>query len=375
MNEAYDCAIIGGGLAGLSLAIQLAAENRKVILFEKENYPFHKVCGEYISSESTGFLERLGIRLGEMDIPYITELLLTSPYGIQVKVPLDVCGIGISRYKLDEMLYRIALDKGAEVKINTRVMKVEFQDDLHKIAFEGGNITARTVSGAYGKNSNIDRQFGRNFVARNDSELFIAVKHQVRVPFNKNTVEMHNFPGGYCGMSAIEDDKINLSYITKIINLKESDNSIPAMEKKVLSVNPYLKKYFSTAEFLFEKPLVISHLCFGLKNTVDEHIIMLGDAAGNIAPLSGNGMSIALRSSLLAFQAINSFLDNKLSRTEMEQSYKLNWHEAFSKRINIARFINHSFGKSGLTDFNFLIFKVFPFLISSMSKQIHGPAF
>jgi flavin-dependent dehydrogenase len=132
-QDTYDCAIIGGGLAGLSLAIQLAGENRKVILFEKENYPFHKVCGEYISSESTGFLERLGIRLGEMDIPAITELLLTSPHGIAVKVPLDVCGIGISRYKLDYMLYRIALDKGVEVRVNTKVMKLEFHDDLHKI--------------------------------------------------------------------------------------------------------------------------------------------------------------------------------------------------------------------------------------------------
>jgi flavin-dependent dehydrogenase len=45
----YDVAIIGGGLAGLSLSIQLAKKNYSVVLFEKEKYPFHKVCGEYIS--------------------------------------------------------------------------------------------------------------------------------------------------------------------------------------------------------------------------------------------------------------------------------------------------------------------------------------
>ena len=41
----YDCAIIGGGLAGLCLAIQLAKNGHKIILFEKNQYPFHKVCG------------------------------------------------------------------------------------------------------------------------------------------------------------------------------------------------------------------------------------------------------------------------------------------------------------------------------------------
>jgi len=48
----YDAAIIGGGLAGLALSIQLSKKGYRVILFEKEQYPFHKVCGEYISMES-----------------------------------------------------------------------------------------------------------------------------------------------------------------------------------------------------------------------------------------------------------------------------------------------------------------------------------
>ena len=54
-NEDYDIAVIGGGLAGLSLSIQSAEAGYKTILFEKEHYPFHKVCGEYISNESYEF--------------------------------------------------------------------------------------------------------------------------------------------------------------------------------------------------------------------------------------------------------------------------------------------------------------------------------
>ena len=61
MTEEFDIAIIGGGLAGLTLSIQCANAGYNTILFEKETYPFHKVCGEYISNESLPFLEKIEI--------------------------------------------------------------------------------------------------------------------------------------------------------------------------------------------------------------------------------------------------------------------------------------------------------------------------
>src|SRR5919107_6147468 len=73
--------IIGGGLAGLSLSIQLAKAGHKVILFEKEKYPFHKVCGEYISMESWNFLKRLGVHLEEFNLPVIKNLTISDAHG------------------------------------------------------------------------------------------------------------------------------------------------------------------------------------------------------------------------------------------------------------------------------------------------------
>ena len=61
----YDCAIVGGGLAGLCLSIQLARLGHRVVVFEKNSYPFHKVCGEFVSNESAGFLLRLGLKLDD----------------------------------------------------------------------------------------------------------------------------------------------------------------------------------------------------------------------------------------------------------------------------------------------------------------------
>ena len=57
----FDVIIIGGGLAGLTNAIHLSKSKQRVLLIEKNSYPKHKVCGEYISNEVLPYLNSLGI--------------------------------------------------------------------------------------------------------------------------------------------------------------------------------------------------------------------------------------------------------------------------------------------------------------------------
>ncbi len=111
----YDIAITGGGLAGLSLAILSARQGYSVILFEKEEYPFHKVCGEYISLESWDFMEDLGLPLSEWKPPIIRKLQTSDVYGRVHSFDLPLGGFGISRYKADYELYKIAVSSGVEV--------------------------------------------------------------------------------------------------------------------------------------------------------------------------------------------------------------------------------------------------------------------
>jgi len=93
----YDTCIIGGGLAGLALSIQLAKFGHSVALFEKEQFPFHRVCGEYISLESWNFLEELGLPLSDLKLPVITKLVVTAPNGNRLQQVLPLGGFGISR--------------------------------------------------------------------------------------------------------------------------------------------------------------------------------------------------------------------------------------------------------------------------------------
>src|SRR5882724_4923865 len=118
-DDQYDVAIIGGGLAGLSLSIQLAQKGHRVIVLEKEYYPFHRVCGEYISLESWDFLESLGYPLSEMDLPVIKRLVVSAPNGNTIEHPLGLGGFGISRYKIDAELAALARSNGVEVMEGT----------------------------------------------------------------------------------------------------------------------------------------------------------------------------------------------------------------------------------------------------------------
>src|ERR1700753_3524212 len=108
----YDVIIAGGGLAGLGLSIQLAKAGHNVGLFAKEAYPYHKVCGEYVSLESWNFLEEIGLPLSDWNLPIIRRVLITAPNGSSITQELPLGGFGISRYKIDAALAGIARASG-----------------------------------------------------------------------------------------------------------------------------------------------------------------------------------------------------------------------------------------------------------------------
>lgn len=138
--ENYSCAIIGGGVAGLALAIQLADAGIKTIVFEKNTYPFHKVCGEYISMESWNFLTELGLPLADMQLPIIREVGISSEKGFMLHAPLALGGFGISRYTLDKELSMLARQKGVTILEHCKVQDVKYrQDQIAVVTTEQGS--------------------------------------------------------------------------------------------------------------------------------------------------------------------------------------------------------------------------------------------
>jgi flavin-dependent dehydrogenase len=147
------------------------------------------------------------------------------------------------------------------------------------------------------------------------------------------------------------------------------------MEAGILSQNPYLKKIFAESEILYEAPLVISQISFDKKQQVEHHVLMIGDAAGMITPLCGNGMSMALHGSKIAFGQLDLFLHKKITREMMELQYTLEWKKNFSKRLKAGRFIQKMFGSSWVTNAFVAVLKPFPGLINRLIQQTHGNKF
>jgi menaquinone-9 beta-reductase len=373
----YDIAIVGGGLAGLALSIQAAKAGYQTVLFEKEKYPFHKVCGEYISLESWDFLLSLGLPLNEMNLPIIKQLNVSSPNGKLFEHVLPLGGFGISRFSLDHMLCKIAKQAGVEVLEETKINDVAFQDDEFFIQSAIVNLKSKIVCGSFGKRSNLDVKWNRNFIQQKPNKLnnYIGVKYHIKTNYPPDLISLHNFENGYCGISKIEDDKYCLCYLTTAENLKNSNNNIQQMEKEILFQNPHLKKIFSESEFLYDAPLTISQISFNKKAQVENHMLMIGDAAGMITPLCGNGMSMALHGSKLAFHCIDAFLQNKITRIQMEEQYQHAWNKHFAKRVKTGRMIQQFFGKSIVTNLFIQLFKSFPFLAKPLIRLTHGKPF
>jgi menaquinone-9 beta-reductase len=373
-TNTYDVAVIGGGLAGLSLAIQMAKTGYKVIVFEKEKYPFHKVCGEYISLESWNFLEELGLPLSDMGLPLIKRLIISAPNGNYLEQDLSLGGFGISRYKMDAALAGIAGSLGVTVYDETKVTDIIFGKSVSTIQCGAKEFYAKIVCGTFGKRSNLDVKFGRSFLRKRNNKLnnYIGVKYHIETEFPDDLIALHNFKDGYCGISRIEDHKYCLCYLTTAKNLQLSGNSIKKLEETILQQNPFLKQIFSVSRILYSHPLTISQISFSKKSLVEDHVLMIGDAAGTIAPLCGNGMSMAMHGSKLAFGYITQYLGNRLDRHEMEQGYSDAWRKLFRKRLLAGRIIQRFFGNDLLSNILLKSVKPFPKFVSFLIRQTHG---
>ena len=370
----YDILIIGGGLAGLTNAIQLSAGGLNVLLVEKNTYPFHRVCGEYISNEVKPFLKSIGADVESLNPAHIRKLTVTSPYGTVLNTSLDMGAFGVSRYTFDQFLYNLAIKKGCITKLNTQVQEVSFRENFFIIKLsDGTEENAKIVIGSFGKRANLDRLLNRSFFYKRSP--YLGIKYHIKTDFPRDRIALHNFKNGYCGISAIEEDKYCFCYLTSRENLKRS-GTVEEMEKTILYKNPHLKNIFQNSDFLFEKPEIINEISFEKKTTVENHLFMSGDSAGMIAPLCGNGMSMAIHSAkILSDCILNYYKKDNFERKRLEEEYSKLWNNQFSKRLYIGRKIQQLFGQEFMTEAVIRSLKFMPPATNWLVKQTHGKEF
>lgn len=366
--------VAGGGLAGLIAAIRLARKGFECTLIEKKTYPFHRVCGEYISNETTDFLKRENLYPQEFNPPQITQLQLSSVNGKKTITPLELGGFGISRFTFDNYLFNLGQRAGVNFLLNTEIESIQRIKENFTVHTADKNLSAQVVIGAFGKRSRLDVQLSRSFIKKRSP--YVGIKYHAKTNHSDTVIALHNFRGGYCGVSNVEDGKTNICYLSHRDKLKQFGN-IEALEKNVLFENPHLKRIFNEADFLFQKPEVINEISFETKEPVFNNILMIGDAAGMVTPLCGNGMAMAIHAAkILSDLIIEHVDDNGFSNQKLEQAYTNSWQKTFSKRLWIGRQIQSKlFGTEWGSNLGVSLALNSKLVTNTLIKLTHGKVF
>ncbi|MBX2961310.1 MAG: FAD-dependent monooxygenase [Cyclobacteriaceae bacterium] len=367
--------IIGGGLAGLIASIRLVRAGVSCTLIEKKKYPFHRVCGEYISNETLPFLKRESLFPDQFQPPAINRLQLSSVSGKSTELLLDLGGFGISRYAFDNFLYQLAMRDGAQVLLEEEVKEVMYakSEDIFSVKTNRNLFTSSLVIGAHGKRSRIDSSLKRKFMQKHSP--YVGIKYHIRTNHPDDLIALHNFNGGYCGISNVEDGKTTLCYLVHRDQVKRF-KGIHEVEETVLFQNPLLKSIFHSSDFLFDKPETINEISFEEKELVLNHILMAGDAAGMIAPLCGNGMAMAIQSGKLVSDLIIQARNENRTRVWLESSYAKQWNSIFSNRLRTGRLIQHYLsGSEWSSRLSIGLAVNLPWVARQIIKRTHGPEF
>lgn len=367
MLHLFDVIIAGGGLSGLTSSLILS-ENFKVLLIDTDEYPRHKLCGEYLSNEVFDVLTDLGVSPYDLGAVSINQLDYTFNHK-KLSCILPLGGIGISRYTLDQALFNQFQKEENATFLQGKVTAVTQNNDQFTITCGDETFTSKQFIMATGKRSLLDKKLERSFIKTKSPWLAVKMHYDYDMP--DDLVGLHTFDGGYAGISKVENNKVNLCYLATYDSFKEFKD-VDLFNKEVLSENTSLKHFFDHATACWEKPITISQISFDQKQPVENNIIMVGDTAGLIHPLCGNGMAMAIHSAVLASKAITPFLENKINRHSALVNYSKQWNHHFKSRLKMGRWLQTILLNPNYTRIAYRLLGWFPWMLPIIIKRTHG---
>jgi flavin-dependent dehydrogenase len=330
VGSSYDLAVVGGGPGGSAAAITAARAGASVLLLERGKFPRHKVCGEFVSPEAVGLLASL-----LANSPETRPLLRHSRRihsarlfvdGHRVEARIDPPAASVARYDLDAALWQAAQASGAEVQSLVKVEKIA-GDGPFVLTTALGEIVAHCLIDASGRWSNLRPSRLKPGMA---DVKWIGLKAHFTEDEPGDTTDLYFFEGGYCGVQRVELEaereaegkpRINVCAMARA----DRFNALPG----VLEASPELcyrargwkavSEVVSTSPLIFHTPVPVGH----------RNILRVGDAAGFVDPFVGDGISLALRSGVLAAETLNHFLQNRVSLPAAAQAFEKAYAEKF----------------------------------------------
>jgi flavin-dependent dehydrogenase len=313
MND-VEVAIVGAGPAGSTLAAFLGARGISTLLVDKATFPRDKVCGEYMSPEALGTLDRLGV-LGRVEsAPHrkLFGILIHSYDGTASRgtyrpvgpyAPYRPYGLAIRREIFDEILFRHAASYPS--------VRVEEGFRVDGLLYEGGRVVgirgprgevrSWLVVGADGARSVIGRELG---LSTPDERLrkYAFAGYWKDMP-HEEYGELHMGLPGYFALAPVDQALVNINFVVDQSAVGEARGDAEGFYRRSLEANPRLRERLRGASLVGPVRATgpIARRCRG---TVAPGAILIGDAAEFVDPFTGEGLFIALRSAEIAARFI-----------------------------------------------------------------------
>lgn len=344
MDKQVDVIVIGAGVAGSSSAIQLAERGHDTVLLDRQPFPRHKTCGEFMSPETQEMLEFLDVDLLQHQVKPImmNKARIFMPHGGEIEVPLPGSAWGISRYELDRLLHQKALSVGAEVITKATVTGIDLLDNSrYKVETRQGNDTicyyAKAVIGAYGTRK--PKCIANTDEAHRDKIKYVGLKSHFTGINAESQVELYFCEGGYTGISPIQNGMVNVAALLTLDVTQSNGKSVQDILLAVSRTNPKLAARLEQGAPVEGTQVSIAPVRLSDIPEPWSTFPHVGDALLMIPPLCGDGMSVALRSSMLCSNLTDRYLRDEITYAEWQSQYTKEANSEFSKLLSRARFI------------------------------------
>jgi flavin-dependent dehydrogenase len=307
--------ITGGGLAGLSLGIALRRRGVPVTVHEAGTYPRHRVCGEFITGISEGALKDLGIADILADALSLESLSWYSGDERVLKKVLPRHAWGISRWRLDKALADRFEELGGELRTSDR------------------------VTGEFSKTEGIVRATGRAPASGSGRLRWIGLKVHLSGLDQEDDLELHMGRRGYAGLSRIEDGKFNLcGLFRQVRGASGKGTDLLCQYLKMNGLRPLMRRV-ERADRHEESFCAVVGMDYGLL-TPPQRGFVLGDNWALIPPFTGNGMSLAFESALIAAAPLTRWARDECDWQTAERAYRRQLAGRLRGRIVRARLLH-----------------------------------
>jgi geranylgeranyl reductase family protein len=342
-KKIFDVCIIGAGPAGSTCAYYLAQKGIIPLVLEKKEFPRDKICGDAFPLRAQIHLERMGILqklveekkgrwAAQGGIVSPNRIVYTGDSYVETKSHLV---ISVKRKIMDEMLIRAAVKAGANLAENYAVREVFFDENkgywtIYQKERANQTYRAKLLILADGASSRIAQSLG----IIKDPPQTVCSRAYVKAgtyDFDQDGVVVitKDLVPGYCAlMKEADDDLVFCCYIIPFG--KSRTDNLHKIHHNIIKNDPFISEALgpnAEVEDMKAAPIRFG----GIAQSYDSHLLILGDAAGMIDPLTGEGLQYAMDAAEIAANTIFEAFQNKNFTKNFLKRYQERWMKSFGK--------------------------------------------